>query len=367
MKTRSATENGGAGVWEGDVSSSMRVMAQIVAVFLLLVVSVPLYAQSSRRADQTANRRERDRDEELDAKRRIEDDLRQAQFSSNRFYLISRFELGDIGIGIGAEDLYLPSDEAIDGLAIGVRAPQRLYYIANRRTLFSIDAEPGYIFYLDSDRENRLSWLLRGDVHLLFPYFYVNGFATISDELVRETTELDRLTPRDTTQWGINTEIKPSSRTSMELSFVESDIDYDSSDSLFYDPRLNLLERTSTQYKAEGRHHTFPITRTLVGASRTDYDFPLAGERDSTETFVYVGADRDFSTHHFVARIGRGELDYKDSDGQDFSGILGDARFDLVIDSRHSMMVAFQRELEFSMAQNNRHYRGGQTVVPRSA
>ena len=346
---------------EEGISSSMGLIKTIIAGMLLLCLTVPVVAQRppqlerpARERDRNApNRPERDRDEELAAKRRIERDLEQAQFRANHLYLISKFELGDIGIG---SELYIPADEQLDGVALSFRAPQRLYYIANRRTLFSLDVEPGYVMYIDSDRENQLSWLLRGDVHFLFPSFYVNGFVSVADELLRDNSEFTRLVPRDTTAWGVNTEFKPSSRTQLASSYIVRDIKYDANEDFFFDRQLELLERTASQFKLEGRHHTFPITHTLLGVMHTDYDFDKTPTRNASQIYYYVGADREIGDHRFVARVGYSELDYRDSEGQDYSGFLGDAALDMNLSSRNDLAITYRRDLQFSVFANNNHY-----------
>lgn len=332
----------------------MRLVFQL-ALCLMLVLSA--FAQERR---QVPNRPGRDREEELEAKRRIEADLERAQLQTRRLFLISDFGIGDIGIG---SELYLPADEELDGLAISLRAPQKLYYIANRRTLFSLDAVPGYVIHVDSDRENQLSWLLRGDVHFLFPFFYVNVWGAKSDELIRDNSELTRLVPRDTTRWGVNTEVKPSSRTSVEASYTVNNIDFDEDDQLFFDDRLYLLERTTSTIKLEGKHHTFPITSTIVGAVLDDNEFNRVDTRDSRQRYLYVGAEREIANRSLVARVGYTTLDYRDPSVDGYDGILGDASLSVALRNHHNLRLRYARELEFSIFENNTHYLSNRLFV----
>ena len=342
----------------GESGSSRRLAVQVIVCVLLvgqaLAQDPPQLRRPGRERDRSVpNGPARDRDEELEAKRRIEADLRRAQLQTRRLYLISDFELGDIGIG---SDLYLPADEELDSIAISLRAPQKLYYVTNRRMLLSVDAVPGYVLYVDSDRENQLSWLLRGDVHFLFPSFYVDVWGAVSDELVRDTSELTRLVPRDTTQWGVNTEIKPSSRTSIKASYLVNDIDFDQNDQLFFDDRLDLLERTTSTVMIEGKHHTFPVTSTMIGAVLDDHEFNRVDLRDSDQTYVYVGAQRQVANRSLVARIGYATLDYRDPSVRGYDGLMGDVSLGLDLWNQNRLDVQYRRQLEFSIFQNNTHY-----------
>ncbi|MDX1585082.1 MAG: outer membrane beta-barrel protein, partial [Thermoanaerobaculia bacterium] len=134
------------------------------------------------------------------------------------------------------------------------------------------------------------------------------------------------------------------------------DIDFDENDQLFFDDRLDLLERTTSSITLEANHHTFPITHTKIGAVFYDHEFHRVDLRDSDQSYIYVGAEREIAGRSMTGRIGYTTLDYQDPDVEDYDGILGDLALGFQIGNRNQLRLQYVRDVEFSIFQNNTHY-----------
>ena len=83
----------------------------------------------------------RDRDPTFSASKQIAADLNQAFAHSGPFYFLSRFQISDLGYN---DELYLPVVAASKGLTFAASAPQRLYFVASKKAIYSVQVTPSY-------------------------------------------------------------------------------------------------------------------------------------------------------------------------------------------------------------------------------
>ena len=86
----------------------------------------------------------RDRERQFSASQEIASDLRKAHFHHGPFYLLSTFQLSDIGYD---SSFYVPTADRQSGFRFGVQAPTRFYIVPSKKTIYSIDVRPEWSFF----------------------------------------------------------------------------------------------------------------------------------------------------------------------------------------------------------------------------
>ena len=310
-----------------------------------LLVSTQLHAQDGLR----------DRDQTLAASQRISADLRLARFRSGPFYLLSSVQLSDIGY---ESQFFVPTQDQGSGISFGLSAPQRLYYVPTKKTIFSVEATPIYTFFTAASHisaRNQFGYLTRGDAQFLLNHLYLDFYASRSDSLVPYTGEVDRILTQRRDSTGIAGEYKYSSRTSAVFQAAYTGSKFPSSRYQPSDVEVNLLARNDQTYRAMLVHKTFPLTALHVVAERSNYAFPFSLEKDSHRLFYGAGFDFSNGRTGIKGEVGPGKLEFEDPSQRSFSGILGGAQF-----SRRGAVWTFttavSRDLDFSLFTPNNYY-----------
>lgn len=321
-------------------------------VFLLATV-LALLLVSPLASAQTTNDRNRDR--ELGAKERIEEELASAQLRLGPFYVISAFELGDLGIGID-EDIYLPTELETEEIVLSIRAPQKVYLVPHRKFMLSADVTPGYLYFTESDDLRRLNYVYRGDVHFLFNRFYLDFWGLTSDELTRNISEFRRLVPQTSDAYGMGGELKLSSRTAATFAMDRRDLDFGEVDLGLLYRDIDVLERDETHYTASLHHNTFPITDVSIGVDVTEFDFVLPEASDARQELVHLQLQQIRAGRTLTIRPGYTRLVYDDPGLEDYEGFLGSVSVRSQPSSKWGWGADAERRLEFSAFGENQHY-----------
>ena len=103
--------------------ASQRIIAAIITAAIPVIISA-----------QTSSQTLRDRDPDLAGAKKVAAELQEANFHSGPFYLRSRLRLADAGY---TESAYIPTGEQSGGLSLTIEAPQRLYYVPHKKTVFT--------------------------------------------------------------------------------------------------------------------------------------------------------------------------------------------------------------------------------------
>ncbi len=323
-------------------------LSRKIPVFFFFLV---LLTMTSPASAQTSN--ERNRDRELNAKTRIESDLQSAQFRFGHLYVLSSFNLGDIGID---RDIYLPTEEETNDLAISISAPQKIYYVPHRKFMLSADIEPSYLYFVHDKERRRLNYRYRGDIHFLFNRLYLDFYGATSDELTRNISEFRRLVGQQGDSYGMNTELKISSRTTVEGAADWRRYTFENTNlgELYRDP--GNLDRDEFHYSATFNHQTFPLTQTGIGAEVTEFDFTDPTQSDARQSMVFLELRQNRSNTTLTFRPGFARLDFDDPALKDYSGALGSLQAQFGRQSRWRWNLGASRELEFSIFGTNRFY-----------
>lgn len=323
------------------------------SVTVVISMSLSLLA-----AAQTQNLR--DRDPDLAASKKLHEDLQQANFHSGPFYLWSRLRLSDAGF---SETAYAPTGESTSGLTLSVEAPQRLYFVPRKKTIFTVDVVPGYSFFNTGDEQGQFNYLVRGDAHFLWNHLYLDVYAARADQLRAHVADINRLATTREDEVGVGGEWKYSSRTSGTFTVRNRDTSYPGNR---YQPDitkdqtndfnpLNLLDRNERNARVSFHHKTFPLTSLFASAEVSDYGFRYATYKDSRRTWYSGGFAYNSGRTQVRLEGGPLKLEFEDPAEPSFSGF--GASFDVVrANGRWTYTAGANHDLGFSVFANNNYY-----------
>ncbi|MFP5247598.1 MAG: hypothetical protein ACLGH0_12980 [Thermoanaerobaculia bacterium] len=319
---------------------------------MILGVAVPLLAFAQQ------DQKLRDRDPDLAASKKLAADLQQANFHSGPWYLYSRLRISDAGF---SESSYVPTGDTSGGISVTVEAPQRLYFVPRRKTIFSVEFVPGYSVFREGRREGQMNYLARADAHLLFNHLYLDIYGLRADQLRAHVADINRLATTREDEFGVAGEVKYSSRTSglftarirdtsYPLNRFQPELDPD----LDFNP-IQLYDRTERNGRLSMLHKTLPLTSLFVSAEASKYEFRVATYKNSTRTWAGGGVLYDSGRSQIRAEAGPVKLDFDDPAQEDFQGIAGTIRATRS-NGRWSYQAAAERDLGFSIFANNNFY-----------
>ena len=297
----------------------------------------------------------RDRDRTFTASRKIAEDMRSARLRYGPFYFLSRLELSDIGY---TDQFYLPTDDQASGLTASVIAPQRLYFVPSRKTIFSAEVTPQY-YFLEKNRgsssRDHVGFFTRADAQIFLNHFYFDVYGTRSQEL-RGNVDINRLATRADKSIGTTGEFRYSSRTSATWAASYRQSRYPTSRLQPEDIDVHLLDRTEHNVRIGARHKTFPLTSLLVAAEVSNYAFPFTTYKDSRRTYAGAGFDFDNGRSGLRAEAGMASLTWKRQGPKEFHGAVGNAQFTRKLNDRMTLSLGGTRDVDFSIYVNNYYF-----------
>ena len=323
----------------------MRGFQRLIGFVLIAFLAVSGHAQSSQRMQ--------DRDPDLEASKRLAAELQQANFRYGAFYVLSKLRLSDAGFSSDAATL--PTGEQSSGLAVSVEAPQRIYYVPTKKTIFTLEVTPGYSFFSAGDQDGQFNYMVRGDGHFLLNHLYLDVYGMREDQLRAHVADINRLTTVRSEETGVAGELKYSSRTSSLFTMRVRDTRFPSGRLQPDEIPVNLLDRSERNGRLSLVHKTFPLTSLFVAAERSDYGFARATYKDSDRTYAGGGAVYTAGPTTLRAEAGHVMLDFDDPRERDFSGLIGSVRAHR--DSgRRKYDARVERDLGFSVFASNNYF-----------
>jgi hypothetical protein len=301
----------------------------------------------------------RDRDPTFSASKQIASELNQASAHSGPLYLLSRIQISDLGYN---EDVYLPLTATSRGLSFAVSAPQRLYFVPQRKTVYSIEVTPSYAWIRNSEtgsrRGNQFGWTARGDAQYLFNHLYLDLYAGAVNDLRVSSPEINRVVTERNRNLGVKGEIKYSSRTSFLFSAAHRTASYPLNR---FQPDdvvgvLPLLDRNQNDYRVSLLHKTFPLTSLLLAVERSDYRFPNFHSRDATRTYTGAGFVWNHGREAWHFEAGPAKVDFKSPGAKNFSGLVGNTDGSFRVSERTVFNAAASRDIEFSVFAQNDYF-----------
>lgn len=320
------------------------------------IISVVLVSVLSASANAQQNQTLRDRDPELAAAKKIAAELQQANFHRGPFYLMSRIRLADAGYAASG----IPTAETSGGFSLGVEAPQRLYFVPRKKTVYSVEFVPGYSWLSEGERRGQFNYLARGDAHFLLNHLYLNLYTQRADQLRAHVADMNRLATTRENETGVAGEIKYSSRTSALFILRRRNTSYPEDRfqpvNAASDPiPVQVLDRSENNLRLSMHHKTFPRTSLFVAAEASDYDFRNKASYSSRRTYAGGGFLYDTGRTQVRVEAGPAKLDFDDPAEPDYDGMTAQVRAGRDR-GRGRLYASAARDLGFSIFLNNPYY-----------
>lgn len=295
----------------------------------------------------------RDRNREIDEARAIANDLSNANFHNGPVYILSSFDFSDIGYN---QSFFVPTADQSAGFSFNVRAPHKLYFVPQKKLVFSVDATPSYAIVSRGNGKNQLGYFLRTDARLLLNHLYLDGFVSRADELRANVGDINRLATARQTDYGVTANLKYSSRTSLKGDATFRQIDYPSSRLQPVGVPIERLARNEHDYRIALEHKTFPLTSLTLAAERSDYNFRTAKTSDSRRSYAAAGFAYSNGRYSLSGEAGPARLEFKDPGQRNFRGVLGSLTGSRRVATKVSVSASVARDVDFSLFQNNAYY-----------
>ena len=322
----------------------MRRISQVAAFVAILAVSLAVQAQEGLR----------DRDPVLEGAKKVASDLQAASFHYGPWYLLSRFQIADLGYG----QQYFGGTSTGGGLSLAASAPQRLYFVPQRHMVFAGEVVPQYAWVQQSGKHNQFGYNTRGDAEMIFNHLFLDFYGGHANELRPQPGEINRVVTLKERQAGLSGELKYSSRTSALFSARYRDARYPL-DRLQPDKIRDLLtdlNRTEHSYRISALHKTFPLTSIILAVEQSRYAFTNVPTRDAKREYAGAGFISDSGTGVFRFEAGPAHLTFKQPGLKEFSGVLVNANASHRLGDRWRIGATATRDLDFSIYGNNNYY-----------
>jgi hypothetical protein len=316
----------------------------------LLIVAMGLCAWASGAFAQNGLR---DRERSFAASQAIASDLRKAHFHHGPFYLLSTFQLSDIGYD---SSFYVPTADRQSGFRFGIQAPTRLYVVPSKKTIYSIDVRPEWSIFTKGGSRNVFGYTARADAQYLLNHLYVDVYAQNSDQLRADVAEIARLLKERTDGYGVSGELKYSSRTSATFNAATVKTRYPLSTLQPLGIPLAALDRNGHNYRMAINHKTFPLTSLFVTGELSDYSFSTATNKNGRRSFFGAGFQHDNGRTVTRFEAGAGRLDFFRPGERDFRGPLANLSSSRKIGHSTNFTLTAARDLDFSVFRSNNYY-----------
>lgn len=315
---------------------------------LLIAAGVAALAASSLLAQG-----QRDRDRTFEASEKLAAELRKARIHWGPLYLLSYITFSDLGYD---QTFFLPTNDQASGLSLAISAPQRLYFVPYKKTIYSLEATPSVAFFSGHGNHTQFGYLLRGDAHFLTNFVYADVFALTSNQLHAQTGEVNRIVTERQRSGGVTGEARYSTKTKLVYTAVERRYDYPSGRYQPSDISIALLDRTERDYRLSLRHRTFPLTTLTLAGEYGTVELPNADQKSGHRTFFGPGFMFDNGETNMTFEIGQGKVVYRDPNVKGFSGIVGSYVMTHRIGPKTSWNLDASRDTDISIFANNNYY-----------
>jgi hypothetical protein len=297
----------------------------------------------------------RDRDPNFEATKKIANDLTQSTFHYGPFYLLSRFQLSDLGYG---EELFVPVATTPSGLQFAVSAPQRLYFIPRKKVVLSAEVTPTYAIVNQSGSNNQFGWTARGDAQLLFNHLYLDFYGLGYNDLRASNAEIAHVITERAREAGLRSEMKYSSRTSLLFSYAHATKKHPTGrfqpDAIVAEvPRL---DRSEDRFRTSFEHKTFPLTSLLLAAEVNDYKFANDPLRNARRAYAGAGFRFNNGRTTWQLEAGPAKLNFRNAAVKDYTGVLMNTSADHAVGPRIRLSGGAARDVEFSIYGPNGYY-----------
>lgn len=295
----------------------------------------------------------RDRERAFAASQAIASDLRKAHFHHGPFYLLSTFQLSDIGYDAS---FYVPTADRTSGFRFGIQGPTRLYFVPSKKTIYSIDVKPEWSFFRNGGKRVVFGYAARADAQFLLNHLYLDVYTTNADQLRADVSEIARLLTEKGSSYGVSGELKYSTRTSVTFNAATLHTAYPLTKIQPAGVPVELLDRAGHNYRIAINHRTFPLTATFLTGEFSDYSFANAVFKNGKRSFVGAGFVNDTGRAVTRLEVGEGKMDFFRPGQHDFEGALGNISSSKKFGRSTTGSLNASRDLDFSVFIFNNYY-----------
>ena len=305
----------------------------------------------------------RSRDRTFEASETLAADLRRARLHSGPFYLLSNIQFSDLGY---ESQYFFPTAEQIGGFSLVLSAPQKLYFVPARKTIYALSFTPEYAFFNRGATHAPWGYLVRGDAHYLLNHIYINPYLQESDRLQALSGEVNRVVTQREKTAGVGGEFRYSSKTRALYAFSVKRFTYPDTRYQPADIAASLVEldRRERNARVALLHKTFPLTSLTLAGEVNKYTFPLVTDRDSIRHYVAPGFIYDNGRDTWKTEIGPAVLHfYAPGPAPDFRGVVGNSAYGRRIGPKTTLTLSGDRDVDFSIAGSERYYVADRALV----
>jgi hypothetical protein len=296
----------------------------------------------------------RDRDRTFEASKKIASDLQKARAHYGPFYFLSNLELTDIGYNA---TLFTPTTESDGALTLGIRAPQRFYFVPTKKQVYSVELTPQYAFSTSRLSDGQVGYFGRFDAQYLLNHLYLDLYGVRADEARAATSEINRLTTVREDTAGVSGEYRYSSRTSASFTAAARSYAFPSDRLQPANIPVSLLDRSQQDYRLSLNHKTFPLTSLFLTGEFSNYSFDRATYKNAHRTYAGIGATRTSGRGTMRLEAGISKLDFLDRRSPGFNGLVGNLDANYELSGRSTLSAGVVRDIEFSIfADKNNYY-----------
>lgn len=320
--------------------------------FRTFIVTAALLTATLLQAQESGNGL-RDRERTLAASKLIATELQKARRRYGPFYLLSSIELSDVGYD---QQFFVPTADQTSGISFGVSAPQRLYFVPSKKSIYSLEATPEYFQFQKAIDKRNFGFRGRADAQYLLNHLYLDLYAMRNRGVRAETGEIGRLIFVDISEEGLAGEFKYSSRTSLTYSAVVRSAEHPSVELQPTDLAINLLDHAEHDYRVGVLHRTLPLTSLLAVAEESNYSFRNAVYKNSHRSYLGGGLQYDNGQTSYRLEAGPATLQFRRPDQRDFRGVLGNLSWTRRLSHRWTVNASANRDIDFSLFADNNYY-----------
>ncbi|HEY6138910.1 MAG TPA: hypothetical protein VI670_14210 [Thermoanaerobaculia bacterium] len=308
----------------------------------------------------------RSRERTFEASETLAADLRRARVHSGPFYLLSYIQFSDLGY---ESQFFFPTAQQSSGLSLAVSAPQKLYFVPARKTIYSLAFTPEYAIFSNGDKSNSWGYLVRADAHYLLNHIYINPFFSQANRLQALSGEINRVVTQRTETAGVGGEFRYSSKTRAFYSVSGTRYLYPASRFQPDDTGAGLgvsiqdLDRRERNVRLSLQHHTFPLTSLMLASEWNRYTFPNAPDKDSTRRFIAPGFSYDSGRTQMHGEVGVAVLHFINPGSADARRVTGSLQIAKRLGPKTNLGFGIDRDTDFSIARGERYYVADRALI----
>lgn len=310
-----------------------------IFIILLLILPAVSYSQS----------RYRVRDRSLSLKKQLERDLEQALIKVGPFYIIGSLGLLDAGYNSNVQNDY---EEASSDYTLKLSPSLTLITPLGRRLYIYLKGAYYYQIFNNINDLNKSSYSLGSDILLLFPYIGIFAGAEKSRYYGYYESEIDSRLSRDSDLFYINTEIKISSKVSMDLSLRRTDLSFPEAGDI-----NTRLSRETDSYAFSISSKALPNTSFSLGYDHISHDF-IQNPVYNTKSCNYIFSMQWERQNRYFLELSIIYADFQPQNisDKDYQGFLHDILLSFPIFYRIGISLSSDRDIYFSRSPENFYY-----------